>query len=41
VVRAYEMGEAIRAGQPTVTEQSKKILFGQDAATQRERSGTA
>lgn len=33
VVRAYEKGEPVRQGQATVTEESRKILFGQDAST--------
>ncbi|MBI4081751.1 MAG: glutathione S-transferase N-terminal domain-containing protein [Candidatus Lambdaproteobacteria bacterium] len=34
-VRAYERAKAINPGQQTVTEESKRVLFGQDAATVR------
>jgi len=33
VVRAYSMGKEISGGAPVVTEESRKILFGQDAST--------
>ncbi len=32
VIKAYEKGNEV-ASQPTVTEESKKILFGQTAAS--------
>jgi GST-like protein len=32
-IRAYEKGVLINQGQPTVNEESKKILFGQNAST--------
>ncbi len=35
VIRAYEKGKQI-SSQPTVTEESKKILFGQTAANVRQ-----
>ena len=33
VVRAYNLGKEISGGAPVVTEESRKILFGQDAST--------
>ena len=33
VVRAYSLGKEISGGAPVVTEESRKILFGQDAST--------
>jgi GST-like protein len=32
VIRAYEKGKAVNNAQPTMTEESRKVLFGQTAA---------
>ena len=33
VIRAYQIGSQVNADQPTVTDESRKLLFGQDAST--------
>ena len=33
VIRAYQIGSQVSADQPTVTDESRKLLFGQDAST--------
>ena len=37
VIKAYEKGQAV-ASQPTITEESKKILFGQSAASLKQNN---